>query len=622
MCGIAGIFRPVGPTTEDDTRQVAEMVGLQAHRGPDDEGIRRCAGAVLGHRRLAIIDLSKAGHQPMARSNGKCSITFGGEIYNHVELRRELERTGRVFTSACDTEVILAGYEHWGIETLLQRLRGMFAFAIHDVTDGGNGTIVLARDRIGIKPLYYATRPDHSLCFASEVRALVRSSTVGSESDPRAIIGLLMYGSVPAPMTSVKNVECLEPGSYLIVANSGLTKRRYWDLRPSEGRETGGASVAELLRESIRLHLVSDVPVGVFLSGGLDSAALLALVQEVSDVQPHSLTVTLPNSRLSEDIQARKTAGWFGAAHTEVALKDEDFAEALPDLLASIDQPTCDGVNTYFISRAARRAGIKVVLSGLGADEVFWGYKHYQLFSSPGARLLASLPPAAARMAARAMVSYGAVRGDQRWKKAQYLGRRPWEDGLYLLVRGLFSATETAALAGVSQAELKSVLDDTFDVIPARSKRFAGGRRFNYLEFHRYLHDQLLRDGDVFSMAHSIELRVPFLDDQLVQAAQLCNLSETLARDVNKPVLVNALGDSRLASLAARPKRGFTLPMDSWIRNHAGDLESLTLSSPLFDRTAVHACWRAFKFGHSHWSRPWLLAVAAASRAAYTHSVN
>ena len=379
MCGIAGILKLNGPTTPGDTTAVQRMVDAQVHRGPDDSGIYRDRQVVLGHRRLSIIDLSPAGRQPMTNEDGTVWITYNGEIYNYRELRDELIAAGYCFTSRTDTEVIIHGYEKWGIEGLLERLRGMFAFALYDAR---SSRLMLARDRLGIKPRYYwASADGEVVAFASEVKALLRSGLVPNETDREALIGFLLFGSVPSPLTTVKGIRCLPPGHYQAVDHRGSALQRYWDVEYASGDEptrnaaTIAADVHARLEDSVARHLVSDVPLGIFLSGGVDSAALASRAERST---LRTLTVVFEEKDFSEAEQARQIAEQFHTEHREVLVTGADFMRELPGIFAAMDQPTNDGVNTYFVSKAAREAGLTVVLSGLGGDEVFWGYRHYR----------------------------------------------------------------------------------------------------------------------------------------------------------------------------------------------------------------------------------------------------
>jgi asparagine synthase (glutamine-hydrolysing) len=614
MCGIAGFFRRRGPVTADEGRAVERMLEVQVARGPDGAGCHGDARAVLGHRRLAIIDLSPSARQPMPNEDGTVWLTYNGEIYNFRELRDELVTLGHRFRSSSDSEVVIHGYEVWGVEPLLERLRGMYAFALYDA---GRERLVLARDRLGIKPLYYTqARSGDSIAFASEVRALVAGGFAASERDPSGLLGFLALGSVPAPLTIRRDVACLPPGHYLAVDPRETVIRPYWRW-PAGGPAPASEwadRVGLTLREAVSRHLVSDVPLGVFLSGGVDSAALVALASDT--VRPlHTLTVGFRESAWDETPRAREVADRFGTAHDELPISDDDFVRELPAFFAAMDQPTHDGVNTYFVARAARKAGLTVVLSGAGADEVFWGYPHYRRLT-PRSRLARWLGGSAwARSAALLAVrAAGRVGGREQWARLGYLGGGVSPERLYLGLRGFFAPHQIARLLGMSEDEVRrgaeTVLGGDLDVL-AGSPTVAAA--FNRIECRRYLHDQLLRDTDVFGMAHSVEVRVPYLDHPVVEAVARLPDAVKLDPRRNKPVLCQAVGDPGIAAIAARPKRGFSFPMAAWMRRHAGVLEDHVRAADGLEPRAVRRLWHAFRTGRLHWSRAWALVVLGAS---------
>lgn len=615
MCGIVGIFRSGGDTTPADRCAVERMVAAQTHRGPDDAGLFQNARVVLGHRRLAIIDLSATGHQPMSNEDGTIWVTYNGEIYNHAELAGELCR--HRFVSRCDTEVLLHGYEEWGIEGLLRKLRGMFAFAIYD----GRGTqplCLLARDRLGIKPLYYMARPD-SMAFASEVKALVASGLAPNRKDSAAITGLLLFGSVPAPATGIQGVQCLLPGHYLIAGGTGVTTRKYWE--PGLDTETGtdDASSASGLRatlaDAVHRHLVSDVPVGVFLSGGVDSAVLVALASRAKSSLT-TLTVIFDEREFSEGAEARQIAHQFGTDHREVRVTSQDFMNELPNVLRVMDQPTNDGVNTYFVSHAARQAGLTVLLSGLGGDEVFGGYKHYRWLARHGnsIRRFSALPGFLRRSVLATAVSYGRARGRENWMRLASLEDGVSDAGLYLALRGFFAPEQVRALLDVQSSEVRLVADEYLDALhPPNGNGVATGGAFRNLEMRRYLHDQLLRDTDVFSMAHSIEVRVPFLDHKVVECAARLPQPEVNGHG-NKPLLTEAVDEPAVYEAARRSKRGFAFPFGKWMRQHSQELREMALAGGYLNRGAIGQLWNEFDHGRLHWSRAWMMAVIGAGK--------
>lgn len=642
MCGIAGIFRLTGPPSVEDAVAVLRMLDAQIHRGPDDWGLvlpdtlgadpdlRRLllsrpsspehvrtypapgAGpsAILGTRRLSIIDLSSRGRMPMG-SGDRRWIAHNGEIYNHQALRADLAAGGAEFRSSTDTEVILGGYAAWG-DRVLQRLRGMFALAVFEAAP--HPRLLLARDRLGIKPLYYHQDRER-LIFASEVRALLRSGMVPDETNADALIRFLQWGSVPVPHTTIKDVLALPAGHSLALDADGTRLEPYGDpaAGPREsqalarlGRPEVVARTRALLEEAVRLHLTSDVPLGVFLSGGIDSSGLVALSSRLLDAPVTTLSVVFDEPGYSEAAYARAVAARYGTDHREVRLRAGDVFEALPRFFAAMDEPTVDGVNTWFISEAARRSGLTVVLSGTGGDEVFLGYAHLRrgVLLHRLRTMLATLPAPLRRALLLGVRRAGAMVGRAGLERLEYL-ERPSAESLYLAVRGLFGPGQIRDLLELGETEPaewvagSSIADDqrTADAL-AR------------LEFAHYLQNQLLKDTDVMGMAHSLEIRVPYLDHELVRWVVGLPRSMKLGGARHKPLLVDAL-DGLPREIWARPKMGFTFPFAPWMRERAAELEAISLEGKLLHRKAVEGVWSDFRHGRLHWSRAWALVVLA-----------
>jgi asparagine synthase (glutamine-hydrolysing) len=599
MCGITGIIRTEG-SAPDDVMAVKRMTAALHHRGPDADGFHSDRRVVLGHRRLSIIDLSPAAGQPMTNEDGTVWLTYNGEIYNYVELRSELVSHGHQFRSQSDTEVILHGYEEWGIEALLGNLRGMFAFGIYDSRRG----LILARDRMGIKPLYYFVGGGE-LLFASEVKALIASGMVPSQRDPEALAGFLLAGSVPSPLTIIRGVRCLPAGHYLAWKDGSSELRKYWDLefeRPVQCID-GSGDLRAMLEDTVARHLMSEVPLGVFLSGGVDSAALVALASRARSSEITTLTVVFNEHELSEGRAARKIATHFRTRHHDVLITERDFRSELPAVFAAMDQPTNDGVNTYFVSRAARQAGLTVVLSGLGGDEVFWGYGHYRMLDR-GLRWLGRCPTLARKALVGSVAALGRLRGRERWTRLAYLSERASGKEAYLSIRGFYPQRQVQRLLAISRAEFETTVDKYFGLAEPQ-----GVNGFNYFEFKRYMHDQLLRDTDTFSMAHSLEVRVPLLDHTIVDYAAHVGASRKVANRINKPLLVNAVNDPLLFEAGARRKQGFSFPMDRWMKRYARELEEMSKGAEGVDPKAVRELWKNFRAGRLHWSRAWALVV-------------
>jgi asparagine synthase (glutamine-hydrolysing) len=420
MCSIAGIFG------RGEQEVVVRMNEAQRHRGPDDQGIVQCEDVVLGNTRLAIIDTSAAGHQPMHDPETGNWITYNGETYNFKELRREL---GGEWASNTDTEVVLRAYRRWGADAF-RRLRGMFALAIWD---NQRKRLILARDPLGIKPLYYYAAKDQ-LIFASELRALLASGLVPRRLSAAGLDSYLANGSVAAPLTIIDGVRQLLPGHYL--ESVEFKEIEFAVPRSDEVPDCRDEAVARLragLEESVRAHLVSDVPLGVFLSGGMDSSALVALMSRISEQRPKTFSVVFDEATFTEAPFSRAVAARFQTDHTEITLNEDRLLSILPEALAAIDQPTMDGINTFVVSQAVKNAGITVALSGLGGDELFAGYPSFRR-----ALKLHSLSRTARRVlrAALSVVRNGSV---QRHKFRQLMNSEGTPADVYRISRQLFS---------------------------------------------------------------------------------------------------------------------------------------------------------------------------------------
>jgi asparagine synthase (glutamine-hydrolysing) len=559
MCGINGILglSPAAPPV--DREELVRTRDAMASRGPDGAGEWLSASREigLGHRRLSIIDLSEAGAQPMASADGRYRIVFNGEIYNYAELREELLRAGVAFRSHSDTEVILALYAREGAG-LLPRLRGMYAFAIWD---GAARTLFLARDPYGIKPLYYS-RQGGVFRFASQVKALEASGAVSEEVDPGAAAGFLLWGSVPEPLTIRRAVRALPAGHCLMVS----TEDSAAEPRPFQGAPapTPGLDAGTALEDSVRAHLVADVPVGLFLSAGLDSALIAALARRHLPEPPATFTLTFDRFQgtdRDEGPLAAEIARALGTRHTERRVGREDFLRLWPEALAAMDQPSIDGFNTFVVSRLASEAGFKVALSGLGGDEVLGGYPSFRdvpRWARAGSlgRAVPGLPGLWPRLARLAL--------PRRPKLAGLLGYAHGLSGAYFLRRGLFLPEELPALLGHDLAETGLAAYDP--LIDAAAKIRPGDTAWSAvhrLESGQYLRNQLLRDADWASMASSLELRVPLVDARLRTALEAVRFEP--ARSQGKAALVRRLAPELPEALFTRRKTGFAIPVMSFL---------------------------------------------------------
>ncbi|MEP7011513.1 MAG: asparagine synthase (glutamine-hydrolyzing) [Acidobacteriota bacterium] len=575
MCGLHGLFRFASHAPALDPDELDRTSAALARRGPDGEGrwISPDGRVALGHRRLAILDLSAAGAQPMASADGRCQLILNGEIYNFRQLRAELERDGVRFRSESDTEVILTLWRR-DRERMLPRLRGMFALALWD---GATGELLLARDPFGIKPLYLSTEGG-TLRFASQVKALEAGGGISLAVEPAAVAGFLLWGSVPEPWTIRRGVKALPAGSYQI-ARDGDPGAPVAYFPSAESAEVPPPDVprapADLLADAVRAHLVSDVPVAVFLSAGLDSgliAALAAREAKASGVPPpRAFTVSfdrLAGTPLDEVPLAAEVARTLGLPHAIARIDRENFLDLWEAALAAMDQPSIDGFNTFVVARAAREAGIKVALSGLGGDELFGSYPSFRQVP----RLALAAP--FARLAPRELTAALALRRGQ--PKLAALGRTgPGLAGAYALFRGLFLAEDLPTILGrQTAAEALAAYDPAADAKraladwkPARSNSWTAVHR---LETRLYMRNQLLRDSDWASMAHSLELRVPLVDPVLESGFGARGFEPAKSR--GKGALVRSVAPELPAALFDRAKSGFYIPVMEWLEPERTDL--------------------------------------------------
>jgi len=620
MCGIFGIIsREVSPELLERAQRSL------AHRGPDDTGsvVIQCrtdetCHVGLAHTRLSIIDLSPSGHQPMRDPATQNTIIFNGEIYNFRELRRELEMAGSEFHSQSDTEVVLAAYRTWG-DACLHRLRGMFAFALWD---DAKQRLLLARDPLGIKPLYYY-QTGGTFLFASEVRTLLQTEFVPRRMDATGALSYLAFGSVYEPWTIIDGVKAVPPGHQLTFCDGAVEIRENWSpLRRAIGsnrhtREehngTGSGNLAMYMSEAVLSHLVSDVPVGVFLSGGIDSSSLVAVLSH-NGVRATTFSLVFKEEEFDEARYSREVARRFDTEHHEIPISLDDTLAILPAALAAMDQPTVDGINTYLVSAKAREAGVKVALTGLGADEMFAGYSNFRRVPKMERvrAHLRNLPPVTMRplVAAVAMVACG---GDRRRKLAE-LARQEGSVHPYFLVRSLFGREEQRALLlgnqyGNAEHELDRILSDSI----AATATLDPVNRVSYLECCWYMRNTLLRDSDFMSMAHGLELRVPFLDRGLVEACFQIPGKQKLSGRLPKQLLLANLGVELPIEIVKRPKRGFTLPFERWLRGEMRSVVEEALHAKRnpasLDTGKVEEVWNRFLAGETSWSRPWALFV-------------
>ena len=638
MCGIAGIL---GRIDEANHSALGRMGRAMEHRGPDGEGFWRSTpddrgwGCLLAHRRLSILDLTNAASQPMTDPSTGDTVCFNGEIYNYLDIRSELEKSGERFVSTGDTAVLLRSVGLQGPDAI-GRMRGMFAFALWDHR---RRELLLARDPLGIKPLYIALNPDPdgswSLVFASEVRAILASGLLDRPRlDPDAVCRYVWNGFVPGPGTIVRGIESMLPGQYRIYAGRGreTCSRRYWTI--GEPQPTGPYGLEQLredLKESCSLHMISDVPVGVFLSSGVDSSAVANLSQKVAGRPLNTFTLTFDDPEYDEGPIARQIAQAIGTNHREIPLTEADFVSNLDGALRILDQPTFDALNTYYVSWAVSRVGMKVALAGTGGDEHFGGYSSFRTLPKlmDWSRRTRAIPGGMKRQASRAVSailsrrrrSAADVPPQTRWAKLPDMVERG-DDliSLYQLAYALFLPDFRDDLL---QEPLKKIATPDGLSVSAREdlgremEGHSALEAISILEYRNFQGERLLRDSDAASMAVSLELRVPLVDQKLTE--RVFRLDDaTRYQPVGSKSLLRRAGLEGLdPSLFNRPKRGFVLPFDRWVRNNlSGAMDDTLRDHALAESIGLHGptvtrLWTSFQSNAPglYWSRIWSLYV-------------
>lgn len=613
------------------------------HRGPDEDGFfvndSRVPGLALGMRRLSIIDLS-GGHQPVWNETQDVCVVFNGELYNYRELRQRLSLSGHRFSTQSDTEILVHGWEEWG-EDLLNELRGMFAFALLDLRKhyATVPVLFLARDPLGIKPLYYA-QTSEGFAFASELRALISGKLVAPKISLDALTSYLLFGSISEPVTLLQGVFSVPPGHRLLLhlpdRRRSPRARPWWDPRQSSAARdakrprdfvSAAARLRNMLDESVRAHLIADVPVGLFLSSGLDSSAIAAFAARAQNgIQ--SFTLSFPDTPYDEAPLAGVVARRAGTKHTEIPLRGDDMLARLEEALSALDQPTADGVNTYFVSWAARQVGLKVALSGLGGDELFAGYRTFADTPRLARLELASrfIPGAFRRISAPLISTLVGQRGSaDAARKASDAWLMP--DALphaYFFTRLLFPPSELSRLMepryhSSSVAQDGVTLEPTWlgwlERVADQAHAMEPIAGISWLEMRTYMVSTLLRDTDSVSMARSLEVRVPFLDTPLVEFVSALPDEARVRPGRPKALLLAALDGLLPPEILNQKKRTFTLPWEEWLRNSLrphmeASFQYLSPAlAPHLRSAGVKAVWDNFLAGQTSWSRPWSLYV-------------
>ena len=630
MCGIVGIIGYKAPVSAEILERATQSL---AHRGPDDGGTvilpvsARCEADQeiqigLGNRRLAILDLSPLGHQPMNDPSTGNWIVYNGELYNFREIRARLQNAGLQFSSLSDTEVILKAYAYWG-ENCLHEFRGMFAFAIWDAR---RRRLFVARDPMGIKPLYYY-QSDWYFIFSSEVRTLLGTGLIPRAIDPAGLINYLTFGSLYDPNTLVEGITALPPGHSLNWKDGQTTLSQYWNLiepaesapsAPFETRDESQEHIAAMLDECVRMQLISDVPVGVFLSGGIDSSALVAILNK-NGIRPSTFSIVFREAEYSEAQYSRAIAKRFHTDHHEITVSQADLFAAIDPAIHAMDQPTIDGINTYFVSERTRAAGVKVALSGLGGDEIFAGYSTFRTvprmerFAQAWKRI-----PAVVRTPAGNILAALAPASDQNRKLTALMRNNGRIVHPYFLARMLFTPAGLDQLLNTMSPDSPTFLRAQKPLTESLSRvqSLDPVNRVSYLEARCYMLNTLLRDSDSMSMAHGLEVRVPLIDHQLARRVLALPGSWKLNARTPKPMLVHGLRAELPNEIVRRPKHGFALPFEHWLRDALRPVveESLRkigdgVLGTLISERAVRNVWQDFVAGRTSWSRPWSMYI-------------
>jgi asparagine synthase (glutamine-hydrolysing) len=618
MCGLAGAAGLIDQAAIDT---VGAMNVAQKHRGPDAHGFYQSGrgefGVALAHRRLAIIDLSPEANQPMQERRSGCVIVFNGEIYNYAELREELTKAGARFETQGDTEVILQAWVHWGPDAV-KRFRGIFAFALWDPRVR---QLHLVRDALGIKPLYWALR-GKTVYFASELRALLDGGHP-RRLDVEGVASFAWHGFVRGPGTIIAGVHLLPAATTLTLSTPGEVPRpqAWWTLPQAAPGTISQEQLAATLRDTVRMQLVSDVPLAVFLSGGIDSSAVAALACQAGGGQIHTFNVGFDEPALDESASAAKVAAQLGTAHQTLRIGAADFQRLLPDALASLDQPTFDAINTFVVSRAVRSAGITVALAGTGGDELFGGYKSF-IDLPRGMRL--PRPAALGMMAhllvsatTRAALALGGVPPQTRWGKLADVLRADSLVALYQASYALFSSELYAELTKKLPTRWPHGLSTEQEALLSPLAHGATLHAISNLELSSFIGERLLRDTDAASMASSLEARVPLLDHVLIETVAGVTEAERFEPLGRKQALRTAALGNLDPALFERPKSGFVLPIETWCRQTLKDtLDATFADAPGFERVgldprAAAAVWHSFcaRRPGIYWSRVWALFV-------------
>jgi asparagine synthase (glutamine-hydrolysing) len=590
MCRIAGIITD-NLNTGELHKYVNQMCDALQHGGPDDSGIYHdiTLGVCLGHRRLSIIDLTTTGHQPMADVSQRIWITFNGEIFNYKELKQQLLALDATFHSNSDTEVIIQAYKHWGVISF-SKLKGIFAFALHDAD---NKLTYLVRDTSGVKPIYYHVN-GKNICFASEIRAL-RVSGLAGETDKSWPIRFLAFGHIPEPYTVLKDVLCLPKGSYLCWDHQeGNYYIKSYALSPKQGgmitnHADAKQSVKEAFNAAVSRQMIADAPIGVFLSGGIDSSIITLLAAAHNNEQLKTVSIYFEESAYNERAYQNLILQKTGCENFSHLVTQDDFNVLFKDAVEAMDMPTTDGINSWFISKYAHEAGLKAVLSGLGADELFGGYPSFKRVKY--VNYLKQLPSTILRALSKITNS--------GYKRIEYLAYdHPL--GEYLFLRGMFVPSQIARILNISESEVTRTLFDQSSGIEDAVKD--DELKAAWFEKNLYMQNQLLRDTDAMSMQHGLEVRVPFLDEDFLHTVERISPALKFTGAIPKQLLIDSFHDILPEGIWNRKKMGFSFPLQQWMADY-GDLSN---PNNYHGKETQHII-KNFKNNREHWSKAYAL---------------
>lgn len=611
MCGINGIYQFGGFKMSSDI--LPKMNKTLEHRGPDAEGVYVDTHIQLGHKRLSIIDLDERANQPF--ESDRFVLVFNGEIYNYRAIRTQL--TDYSFKTNSDTEVVLAAYQKWGAHCL-RSFNGMFALAIWDKQ---KKELFIARDRLGIKPLYYVLTDDE-IIFSSSLKSILSTELIDRKIQPDSLVDFLRFQTVHAPYTIIEGVFCLMPGQQLTMNEADGPKfEYYWKLTvdfqtSKDDLETTKQNVRSKLTESVERRLVSDVPFGAFLSGGIDSSIIVGLMSQIQEQKVNTFSVVFQENEFSEREYAKMIADKFQTDHHEIELSVNEFKDLIPDALSFMDHPSGDGPNTFVVSKKTKEAGVKMALSGLGGDELFGGYSIFEQIRAVQQKKWLKSFPAYARKPMANM--YHAVKGDVASSKIKALMRQELFDMeyIYQFYRQVLMDDQIAKLVQVDKLPRNQSLNIAHELVGYRKVgwELPSISRTSVAEISTYMQNVLLRDSDQMSMAHALELRVPFLDHELVEF--VLGIPDKFKRPITpKKLLVDSFVDLLPQEVYDRPKMGFVLPYEKWMKEELKDfcverLEEVKNIS-IVRSTQIDHIWNKFLNGNKRytWSRIWPLVV-------------